>query len=138
MPILLTDLNFEKIRSKSKLLSTLEVTAPVEVTRKEIEEKYTVFYGEFDDEGAWNTEITFTATGPHFLQIVFVSNLEHQKDSFRIRGKFSQLMVFYVTWRRIWKPRMVCGRTDFKNQSKSDFFTAIDSAKFGFEVHGSN
>ena len=58
IPILLTNLN-QKMKSKSKFMSSLEIHEERFITRKELEEKYKIIYGEFDDEGNWNCEISF-------------------------------------------------------------------------------
>ena len=84
VPILLTNLN-QRMKAKSKFISTIEIKEPRFITRKELEEKYKVLYGEFDDEGNWNVEITFESPLTYFCQVVFFSPLDTCSEKYRIK-----------------------------------------------------
>lgn len=85
-PLLLTDLRLGQKQTKDKNLAQLEISSPFQTTRAELEALYNVVYGEFDDEGNWNCELTFHSPGPFFCQIVFVPNLEPLEGKFTIKG----------------------------------------------------
>ena len=109
MPILLTNLN-QKQHSKAKYLNVLEITEERYITRKEMEDKYKVVYGEFDDEGNWSCEIVFEDPLTYFCQVVFFSPLDTTEEKYRIRSERSNyfLKIFNLTYRI--RPRRVVRR----------------------------